>query len=146
MGTRRLSRECAIQVLYAMDACKLTKAEIDEAFWQTKNYDKDVVAFAQELVNGTILNLEEINNLLKETAKNWELDRMAAVDRAILRLACYELLYTFETPLNVIINEAIELAKNFSTDESGKFVNGILDKIKAKRKNKPESCLPNKSG
>ncbi|MFH0947408.1 MAG: transcription antitermination factor NusB [Elusimicrobiota bacterium] len=135
MGSRRLSRECVIQVLYAVDVCKLTKSEAENAFWQTKNYDRDVVAFAQELIDGTISNLEEINDLLKQTAENWELNRMAAVDRAILRLASYELLYTLATPPKVVINEAIELAKDFSTDESGKFVNGILDKIKANQKN-----------
>jgi len=136
MGSRRISRECAMQILYAVDVCKLTKAEAEKAFWQTKNYDKDVVAFAQELIDGTISNLDEINTLLKQTAENWDIERMASIDRSILRLASYELLYVLATPPNAVINEAIELAKDFSTDESGKFVNGILDKIKSKRKNK----------
>ena len=129
-----MSRECAIQILYAVDVCKLTKAEAENAFWQTANYDKNVVSFAQELIDGTLANLDEINELLKQTTENWELDRMAAVDRAILRLASYELLYALSTPPKAVLNEAIELAKDFSTDESGKFVNGILDKIKTKRK------------
>lgn len=133
MGSRRISRECAMQILYALDVCKLTKAEAEKAFWQTKSYDKDVVSFAQELIDGTTANLDEINDLLKLTAENWEIERMAAVDRAILRLASYELIYTPEIPPNVVINEAIELAKDFSTDDSGKFVNGILDKIKSKQ-------------
>ena len=130
MGSRRESRECAMQILYSMDVCKLSKADAETAFWQTKNYDKEVVSFAQELIDGTIANLEEINELLKQTAENWEIGRMAAIDRAILRLASYELIYEEEIPPNVIINEAIELAKDFSTEESGKFVNGLLDKIK----------------
>ncbi|PIU83384.1 MAG: transcription antitermination factor NusB [Elusimicrobia bacterium CG06_land_8_20_14_3_00_38_11] len=134
MGSRRISRECAMQILYAVDVCKLTKAEAEKSFWQTKDYEKGIVAFAQELIDGTIANLNEINELLKQTAENWDIDRMASVDRAILRLASYELLYALSTPPNAVINEAIELAKDFSTDESGKFVNGILDKIKAKRK------------
>lgn len=133
MGSRRISRECAMQILYALDVCKLTKAEAEKAFWQTKNYDKDVVSFAQELIDGTTANLDDINRMLKETAENWEIDRMAAVDRAILRLASYELIYNPGIPPNAVINEAIELAKDFSTDESGKFVNGILDKIKTRR-------------
>jgi len=130
MGSRRASRETAMQILYAIDVCKLTKEEAEEAFWQTKKYDKDVVSFARELIDGAIANTEELDGILKETAENWEIGRMAGVDRAILRLAAYELVYTLGTPANAVINEAIELAKDFSTEESGKFVNGILDKVK----------------
>jgi transcription antitermination protein NusB len=130
MGSRRTSRECAMHILYAIDTCKMAKDEAEESFWQTKEYDKDVVSFAKELIDGTLCNIEEIDELLKKIAENWEIERMASVDRAILRIASYELIYTPSTPPNAIINEAIELAKNFSTDDSGKFVNGILDKIK----------------
>ena len=133
MGSRRLSRESTMQILYAVDVCKVSKEEAEKAFWSTNDYDRDVVSFANELVDGTISNLNEIDEYLKKIAENWDLDRMASIDRAILRLASYELLYTPETPPNVVINEAIELAKDFSTGNSGKFVNGILDKIKGLR-------------
>ncbi|OGS43813.1 MAG: transcription antitermination factor NusB [Elusimicrobia bacterium RIFOXYD2_FULL_34_15] len=133
MGSRRLSRESTMQILYAVDVCKVSKEEAEKAFWSTNDYDRDVVSFANELVDGTISNLNEIDEYLKKIAENWDLDRMASIDRAILRLASYELLYTPETPPNVVINEAIELAKDFSTENSGKFVNGILDKIKGLR-------------
>ncbi|MEW6556300.1 MAG: transcription antitermination factor NusB [Elusimicrobiota bacterium] len=132
MGSRRISRECAMQILYSIDVCKLTKEDAETFFWNTQYYDNNIVAFAKELIDGTLANLNEIDKHLKQTAENWELDRMASVDRAILRLSSYELLFTPETPPNVVINEAIELAKDFSTEESGKFVNGILDKIKSK--------------
>ncbi|MDD5687637.1 MAG: transcription antitermination factor NusB [Elusimicrobia bacterium] len=134
MGLRRLSRECAMQMLFAVDVCKLTKEEAKKSFWGTKHYKEKVVLFAEELVDGTLCNIEEIDKLLGEVAENWDLSRMASIDRAILRFASYELLYTPETPVNVVINEAIELAKDFSTIESGKFVNGVLDKIKVKNK------------
>lgn len=134
MGSRRLSRECAMHILYAMDVCRAPKKEAEDSFWQTKSYPNDVVSFATELVDGTASNIDEIDGILREIAENWELNRMAGADRAILRLASYELLYTPGTPANAVINEAIELAKSFSTDDSGKFVNGILDKVKKLRK------------
>ncbi|MBN1384160.1 MAG: transcription antitermination factor NusB [Elusimicrobia bacterium] len=136
MGSRRTSRECAMQILYTMDVCRMPKKEAEESFWQTKTYSNDVVSFANELVDGTSGNLNEIDNILMEIAENWELNRMAGVDKAILRIASYELIYTPKTPSNAVINEAIELAKSFSTDDSGKFVNGILDKVKKSQKNK----------
>jgi len=136
MGLRRESRKCAIHVLYTMDISGLGKDEVEQSFWSSQVINKKVVAFAKELIDGTAANLDEINRRLKEIAKNWELERMTSVDRAILRLASYELLFMPQTPPNVIINEAIELAKEFSTENSGKFVNGILDKMKAARPDK----------
>ncbi len=133
MGLRRESRKCAIHVLYTMDISCLAKDDAEQAFWSSQPSNKKVVAFAKELIDGTAANLDEINRRLTEITKNWELDRMTSVDRAILRLAAYELLFMPQTPPNVVINEAIELAKEFSTENSGKFVNGILDKIKSSR-------------
>ena len=130
MGLRRESRKCAIHVLYTMDISGLGKEDVGESFWSSQVYNKKIATFANELIDGTAANMDEINKKLKETTKNWELDRMTSVDRAILRLATYELLFMPQTPPNVIINEAIELAKEFSTENSGKFVNGILDQIK----------------
>lgn len=118
-----------MHVLYTMDICKTDKSESEKYFWTNRQINNRVVAFSKELVDGTVSNLEEINKLLAETADNWEITRMTSVDRAILRLAVYELMYTPQTPSKVVINEAIELAKEYSTEHSGRFVNGILDKI-----------------
>ena len=119
-----------------MDICGSGKEDVEGSFWSSQIFNKRIVTFAKELIDGTVANLEEINRHLKETTKNWELERMTSVDRAILRLASYELLFMPQTPPNVVINEAIELAKEFSTENSGKFVNGILDKIKDIRSGK----------
>ena len=94
MGSRRTARECAMHILYTMDVCRVPKQEAENSFWQTKNYSNDVVSFATELIDGTAGNLDEIDGLLREIAENWELARMAGVDRAILRNASYELLCT----------------------------------------------------
>jgi len=136
MGLRRESRKCAIHVLYSMDVCGLGKEEAEKAFWSSQLFNKRVETFAKELIDGTTANFEEINKQLQNIAKNWELERMTSVDRAILRLASYELLFMPQTPPNVIINEAIELAKEYSTESSGKFVNGILDQMKNIRSEK----------
>lgn len=92
------------------------RREVEEAF-----------AYARDLVQGTLDHLEEVNRLIREQADNWRLERMPAVDRNILRLAVYELLYEEDIPRLVVVDEAIELAKKFSTDQSGRFVNGLLD-------------------
>jgi len=114
----------------------MNKEDAEKALLSNNDYDKEVVPFVSELIDGTISNLKEIDEYLVKIAENWELDRMASIDKAILRLASYELLVTPATPPNVVINEAIELAKEFSTENSGKFVNGILDKIKNLRDKK----------
>ena len=86
--------------------------------------------FAEPLIRGTVEHLAEIDGKIKQYARNWDLHRMAAVDRNVLRLAIYEMLYRDDIPPVVSINEAVDIAKRFSTDESGRFVNGILDKVK----------------
>lgn len=136
MGARRKARECALQILYSIDVCTLEEKEAREFFWSQRYYSKEVLDFADELVRGTIKNLKDIDILISQYAKNWELGRMAIIDRNILRSATYEILHLNTIPTNVIINEAVELAKKYSTTESGKFVNGILDKIKEVRTNK----------
>lgn len=92
------------------------RGDVEEAF-----------TYARDLVQGTVDHLEEVNRLIREQADNWRLERMPAVDRNILRLAVYELLYERDIPHLVVVDEAIELAKKFSTDQSGRFVNGLLD-------------------
>jgi len=99
-------------------------------FWNSNRAPEEVRQFASDLINGTLENLERIDNIIREHATNWKLDRIALVDKNILRLAIHELLYRDDIPPAVTINEAVEIAKKFSTPRSGKFVNGILDKVK----------------
>ncbi len=133
MGLRRLSREYALQILYAVDVCKLESEDAQKSFWKDRKSGKKVLEFATTLVEGTLKNLPQIDSLIVKYARNWDLHRMASIDRNILRQATFEILYLLDIPINVIINEAVELAKKYSTEESGKFVNGILDKIKEAR-------------
>jgi N utilization substance protein B len=131
MGTRRSGREAAIQFLYQYDTHK--PGQLDAAlagFWKQSEEKKAVCDFAADLVRGVIDKLPEIDAKLRGLADNWDFERLAVVDRNILRLAIYEMFYRSEIPPVVSINEAIEIAKKFSTAESGKFVNGLLDKVK----------------
>jgi N utilization substance protein B len=98
-------------------------------FWAEYDPDEEVKTFAEEIVNGTFKHFKKINEIIHDCAKNWSLDRMAVVDRNVLRMAVYEILYRMDIPTSVTINEAIEIAKKFGTDDSGAFVNGILDRV-----------------
>jgi N utilization substance protein B len=134
-SSRRQGRESALQLIYLVDTCQLEVDKIPDAVLADEALVAKTRDFARHLASGTVSEWDRINKLVMKYAKNWELNRMAAVDRCVLRLASFELLKDVETPVNVIINEAVELAKKFSTVESGKFVNGILDKIKEEREN-----------
>ena len=105
-----------------------------EAVWSEEPLAPRTREFARRLADGVIARQIEIDSLIQKYAENWEISRMAAIDRGILRMAAYEILHENDTPINVIINEALEIAKKYSTGESSKFVNGILDKIKLERK------------
>jgi N utilization substance protein B len=127
---RRIARECALQLLFQYDFTRKRPERRDlEEFWSIRNEPDDIKAFSEEIFFGTIDNIEEIDRVISNFAENWRLDRMAAVDRNILRLATYELLYREDIPVKVAINEAIEIAKKYSSQESPSFVNGILDRI-----------------
>jgi transcription antitermination protein NusB len=132
MRKRSLAREYALQVLYQHDITSEFDEQIMRIFWESLNeqIDDSVKEFSQSLVRGTIEHRSLIDERIMAYAANWQLERMAVVDRNILRLAGYELLYCPGIPPKVAINEAVELAKKFSGEEAGKFVNGILDKIK----------------
>ena len=130
MGLRRTARECALQMLYQHDVGKQAPETILDSFWEMNEQPEKVRAFATELVRGTISRIKEIDRLIQGHTKNWRLSRMAAVDRNVLRLAVFELLSDAKTPDTVVINEALEIAKKFSTNESAQFVNGVLDSIK----------------
>ena len=130
MRKRTRARECALKVLYEIDVSGNPYKESLENFWQfQEEKDSSVIDFASGLVEGAIENLERIDKEISQFATNWQLKRMAVIDRNILRLATYELLFKEDIPPKVSINEAVELAKKFGDTESGRFVNGVLDKI-----------------
>ena len=130
MGERRKSREIALQMLFSIDLGQLEYTVLKKDFLEKLDEQPEVKAFALELVKGTIENLKEIDEAINNRIKNWEFDRLANVDKNILRFAAYELLFRADIPVPVTINEAIEVAKSFSGNEAGKFINGILDNIK----------------
>jgi transcription antitermination factor NusB len=133
MKRRSRAREFALQILYQIDICRQNYEETVDNFWQTndkEDIEEEVKKFALELVKGVTENLKAIDAKITSYATNWQLERMAYVDRNILRLASFELIFRADIPPKVSINEAVELAKKFSGIEAGKFVNGILDKIK----------------
>src|SRR5260221_10791308 len=134
LSPRRQGREAALQMVYLVDVCGLDVDKIPEAVLSDEPLAPKTLVFARHLAAGTVAHWDRIDKLVSHQAKNWEMKRMAAIDRSILRLASFELLEELETPVNVVINEALELAKKYSTAESSKFVNGILDKIKNERK------------
>ncbi|HET7266426.1 MAG TPA: transcription antitermination factor NusB [bacterium] len=127
MTTRRQAREAALGVLFELD---LGKGRIEEALGplRAQGWSRDDWALIDELVHGTRRHADEIDALIRDVAEHWTLERMATVDRNVLRMAIFELQHT-ETPIGVIINEAVELAKQYSTEESGRFVNGMLGRI-----------------
>jgi N utilization substance protein B len=131
MGLRRSGREAAIQFLYQVDMYKPTNLDAAlAAFWKQSEEKKAVCDFAEDLLRGVLDKLPEIDARIRGLADNWDFERLAVVDRNILRLAIYEMFFRPEIPPVVSINEAIEIAKKFSTAESGAFVNGLLDKVK----------------
>jgi N utilization substance protein B len=130
-GSRRLGRILAVQVLYPKRInLKFSTAHLEEIIsLNRQDYDEEALAFAKTLLNLVEEHLNEADKLIKTVLENWEWDRLCAMDRAILGIAVLELLYLPEVPARVVINEAIEIAKEFSTEKSGIFVNGILDSI-----------------
>jgi transcription antitermination protein NusB len=130
MGHRRAARECALQMMYELDVGKHSRDEILRTYWLMNEHPEKVREFANQLFEGTVKQLKEIDKVIQQHTKNWRLIRMAVVDRNVLRLAVFEFLSGGKTPETVIINEALEIARKFSTNESAQFVNGILDSIK----------------
>lgn len=127
---RRKSREYALQMLFQLD---FTEKKINgkdfEDFWSDKKEDRNIKQFTEELVKGTLMHLDEIDRKIESVTENWILERMAVVDRAILRFAAFEILYRKDIPSAVTINEALEIAKKFSSSEAAPFLNGILDRL-----------------
>ncbi len=132
---RRKAREYALQLLFQLE---ITEKPFDNAvleeFWSDKKEDREIKEFTLDLIEGTLKHRDSLDKVIKKVAEHWSMERMAIVDRCILRFAAYELLYREDIPPSVTINEAIEVAKKFSTTDSASFINGILDRIaKSKR-------------
>src|SRR5215204_6757158 len=144
-GGRRGAREAALQMLYQWEVGRLTMPEVRRLYWDMGEDDAPDVAnrarsFATALADGTVEHIAEIDPLIEEGAENWRLARMPVVDRLILRLAIYEFLHQSETPQAVVIDEALELAKRFSTPEAVKFINGVLEGVR--KRLDPEGRTP----
>lgn len=129
MRKRSRAREYALKILYQIDISKDTYQDVLNNFWSDSKIEKTIKEFTNRIVAGTMENILRIDKIIARYATNWQIKRMAVVDRNILRLATYELLFLEEIPPKVSINEAVEIAKRYGDIESGKFVNGILDKI-----------------
>jgi len=131
MGFRRKARESALQMLFQRDFTNDDPAKIERAYFAAVGKVPDVAReYAERLFEGTVEHLDSIDPMIKTHAENWRLERMARVDRSVLRLAVYELLYQAETPAKVVINEACEIARKFAGDDSVPFVNGVLDGVR----------------
>ena len=145
MRKRTRSREFALQVLYQLDVSHSDVSEVLEDFWKDRsdlvlsNKEKEVIEldkkdlevrkYTEKLVYGTLEKLESLDKMIEKFAEHWAIKRMGYVDRNILRLSAYEMIYFEEIPVKVAINEAVELAKRYGESDSSKFVNGILDRI-----------------
>ncbi|MCK4468637.1 MAG: transcription antitermination factor NusB [Desulfobacterales bacterium] len=130
MGIRRRSRELAMQALFHMDMSKNDSQEMVELFCDNFIHSKNIPPFFLKLVNGVIGTRSEIDSVIERFSSNWKISRMSCVDRNVIRLAVYELLFCDDIPPKVSINEAIDIGKKFGTEESGAFINGILDSIR----------------
>src|SRR6476659_5879828 len=132
MGSRRKARECALQMLFAADVAEMPSDDVVRSYWAElgeSDLDDTAREFATRLASRTLSNLELLDERIRSRAEHWRISRMAVVDRNILRLAVYEFLHE-PTPRTVAINEALEIARRFSTYEATQFINGILDAIK----------------
>lgn len=129
MGPRRLSREVALKILYQIDMTGGAPADVLPLFYEHFDIPGAVRPFAERLVYGVCSNREEIDRRIVATSEHWRLERMPVVDRNVLRIAVFEMLYCPDIPPKVSINEAIDLAKSYGSEDSGAFINGILDKV-----------------
>ncbi len=130
MGSRHDARRWAVQLLFQTDFNDTPVDDLVADFWTQEKAPDAVRTFTEELLHGALAHLDEIDRIVQGLAQNWDLHRMSGVDRNIIRLAMYEMLYRRDIPPVVSINEAVEIAKEFGGPESGRFVNGILDRAR----------------
>jgi transcription antitermination protein NusB len=129
MGARHTGREAALQMLFQLEASSTSPDQTIELFWRTFEADPEGRTYADKIVRGVAENVEALDAKITAASQNWRLERMSRVDRNLLRLGTWELIHQGEIPRAVVLDEAIELAKSFGTDESSAFVNGVLDRI-----------------
>lgn len=130
MVKRRLVREFCLQILYILEISDLTVSDLSNITAKHSSVlEPNLLEFYRKLLDATITNINEINKIIKSISLNWEMDRMAATDKCILRMAVCEMCILKHAPPAVIMDEAIELAKKYSTEKSGRFINGILDNV-----------------
>ncbi|MEC7520464.1 MAG: transcription antitermination factor NusB [Myxococcota bacterium] len=129
MGSRRRGREAALQMLYQIDVSGVTAEQAVHSYWAYLGANREGEDFATEIVRGWAAQSERIDGIIREVSQHWRLERMAKVDRNILRIATYELIAMDDVPRRVTLNEAVELAKRFGSEGSAGFVNGVLDRI-----------------
>lgn len=138
MGSRRLGRTIAFQTLYRYDLAQASLDELLDFSWlderKRASRDQEALAFARLIIQGTLENLSPIDEAIKDQLEHWEFERISRIDCAILRISVYCLLYQPDIPVSVTIDEAVQLAKIFGTDDSYRFVNGVLDALVKKRK------------
>ena len=140
MRRRSLSREHALKILYQFDITKRPLDAVIESYWSAEDSkDEEIITYANLISNGIGSHMDAIDSKISEYATNWQLKRMAVIDRNVMRIGLYELKYTHDIPPKVAINEAVELAKKYGDLESSKFVNGILDKIHKKEIVEPQN-------
>ncbi len=132
MGKRRKARESTLQILFQLEFDDSDQDKVIDSFWRNKKTSKEIVEYTRYLVAGIISHRERIDRLIQSVSANWRLDRMAIVDRNVLRIAVFELLYEESVAPAIVINEAIEVAKKYSSEEAATFVNGILDAARKK--------------
>ena len=138
MSPRRQSRIVAMQILYQIQLTAAPVPIVMEQFWQSQDTSAKLRPFVVQLVEGTTAHLDAIDAVLQNTSENWKLHRMPVVDLSILRCATYEILYLSDIDPATSINEAIEIAKSYSTPDSSKFINGVLDSTQKKHLDVPE--------
>lgn len=129
MGARSTAREAALQMLFALEASGAEAERVIADFWLETPGDSEDRAYADAIVRGVAGELAETDARVRAASKNWRIERMTRVDRAVLRLGAYELMHRHEVPRAVILDEAVEIAKRYGTEESGAFVNGVLDRV-----------------
>jgi len=135
MRRRTKARECALKMLYAIDITKNSADECIDIFWKNQEtVNNEIKDFADYLTRGVYKNAKFIDTIITKYATNWQINRMAAIDRNIIRMSTYELLFALDIPPKVSINEAVEIAKKYGDKDSSKFVNGVLDKINKQEK------------
>ena len=137
MGQRRRAREYALQLLFQIDLTGSSPGEVFREFWINQETSTEVRSFSERLVNGVFARRVQLDRLIAGAAEHWRIERMAVVDRNVLRMAVYEMLHDPEIPDAVVIDEAIEVAKKYGSEESGSFINGILDSIRRRAPDPP---------